>query len=218
VLASACALGAGHDGVVVEGGEGDAAGRVLGRQVLRVRARHVPRHEGLGLAAAVVAEEDGGGDHLAWAAGVPGPGPQEREVLGHLDGAVGGAGLADADLERGDGGGRVLAVRADQAAAAAVGDLLVVRHAGQKVDHGRGALAAVRDVALELGAVPLLRGLRAHHGPDHLLLRPRPAQRPPRRHDVPVHLEVVDRHHRLRAATCHFGVSSRIDRRDTMQE
>jgi hypothetical protein len=30
--------------------------------------------------------------------------------------------------------------------------------------------AAVGDVALEIGAVIVLRGLRAHHGSDHLLL------------------------------------------------
>jgi hypothetical protein len=163
--------------------------------------RERERTESLGLAAAVGREEDGGGDDLGGAAGVPGAGPEQREVLGHLDGAVGGAGLADADLERGDGGAGVLAVGADDAAPAAVGDLLVVGHAGEQVDDGGGALAAVRDVALEAGAVALLRGLRAHHGPDHLLLRPRPPHRPPRRHDLPVHLEVVDRHHRLQSQT-----------------
>lgn len=57
--------------------------------------------------------------------------------------------------------------------------------------------ATVRDVGLELGAVPQLGDLRANHGPDHHLLRPAPPHRPPGAHDVPVHLEVVHRHHRL---------------------
>jgi len=81
---------------------------------------------------------------------------------------------------------------------AAIRDLLVVWDAGEEVDDRGVPPAAVRDVAFEFGAVPLVSGLSSHHGPDHLLLRPRPAQAPPRAHDVPVHLEVVHRHHCLR--------------------
>lgn len=48
-------------------------------------------------------------------------------------------------------------------------------------------LAAVGDIAALLGhgAVALLDGLRAVHGPDHLLLLPCPPQLPPRWLDVP---------------------------------
>jgi hypothetical protein len=197
VAAAAGAAGAGHDGAVVEGGEGDAAGGVLGGQLLRVGAGDRPRHERLRLAAAVGGEVDGGGDDPGGAAGVAGPGALEGEVLGELDRLVGGAGEADGDLEGGDGAGGVLAVGGDDAGLAAVGDLLIVGDAREEVDDGGGALAAVRDAALELGAVALLRGLRADDGPDHLLLGPRPPHRPPGRHDVTVHLVVAHRHHRL---------------------
>uniref|UniRef100_A0A804RA47 Uncharacterized protein n=1 Tax=Zea mays TaxID=4577 RepID=A0A804RA47_MAIZE len=194
--AAARAPGARHDGAVVEGGEGDAAGRVPGRQLLRVGAGHRPRHERLRPAPVVGRPVHGGRHHGGGPAGVAQPGPHEREVPGQLHRLVGGTGQADGDLERGDGPRRVLPVRRHHAGLAAVGDLLVVGHPREEVHHGRGALAAVRDAALELGAVPLLRGLRPHDGPDHLLLGPRPPQRPPGRHDVPVHLVVAHRHHR----------------------
>lgn len=155
----------------------------------------------MGLSTLVGGEESGGRHYSGAATSVSEAGAEEGEVAGELDGLVGGAGEADAELEGGDGGGGVLAPRGEDASLATVGELLVVGHPREEVHHSGVPLAAVRHVSLELGAVALLSRLGPHDRPYHLLLRPRPPQRPPRRHHVPVHLEVVHRHNRLQTTS-----------------
>jgi len=154
---------------------------------------------------AVLVDLDPGRGHRGRvAAGVPWHADVEMpRLLGLLTAAavvLGEGELADDHLERSSGRQIVLDEGRQHAAAAAVGDLPVVRRAGRQVHHDGPPLAAMRAGVrgADAGAVALLRRLRAHRVPDDLIASPVPAQPPPRMLDVPVHLVVVDAYHDLR--------------------
>ena len=104
----------------------------------------------LSLSAVIGGQKCGGRHNLGPATGVAWPRAKQSEVAWEFHCLVGRTSHTDADLEGGDRGRGVLAPRREDAAFAAVRELLVVRHTRQQVHDCRVFLAAMRNVAFEL--------------------------------------------------------------------
>lgn len=121
----------------------------------------------------------------------------QGEILRHPNCFIGGSSSANTNLERAGCSRWILYPWTDHPSLATICNLLVVRSPRQQVDNRRVFLTTMWNIPFVSWTISLICGLASHHAPYDFLLCPRPPQSPSRCWNMPILLEVVNRHNSL---------------------